>query len=609
MRRLWELPHHDGSESCVSNPYPELGETLSVFLQVPHGAGTDQACLRVVRDGEPLFVTAKPDRRDGGHTWFRADLTIHNPVTNYRWLLDGGRYDYRWLTAGGLSEHDVTDASDFKVTTHPPPPEWAADAVVYQVFCDRFAKAVDRPAPDWAIPQAWDDPVVGRGPETPYQLYGGDLDGVAAHLDHVAAVGADVVYLTPVFPAGSNHRYDAATFDRVDPLLCGDEALRRLAEAAHRRGMRVLADLTTNHSGNTHQWFSAARDDPASVEAEFFLFREHPDDYESWLGVPTLPKFDHRSPELRRRLYEGPDSVVARWLQAPFNLDGWRIDVANMTGRYAVTDLNHLVATTIRATMAQVRPDSLLIAEHCHDGSGDLMGSGWHGTMNYAGFTRPVWTWLAAPDSAELFLGLPVATPRLPGPHVVATVAAFAAAVPWRTTLHNFNLLGSHDTPRVRTVFRDPRHVAVGVGLLATLPGIPMLYAGDEIGLEGVNGEDGRRPFPWDRSRWDTATYDAVRALLGARRESVALRRGGLRWVAADDDVLVYLRQAPGEQVLVQAARGPHPAVRLPAAAFGGGGALAGLAGTADLGPGPDGALVLPDDGPAVRLWSVPQTS
>ena len=120
--------------------------------------------------------------------------------------------------------------------------------MVYQIFPDRFARsaaAADRPLPDWAIPCDWDTPVAVSRPETPYQFYGGDLDGIIERLDHIAGLGANTVYLTPVFPARSNHRYDAAAFDRVDPLLGGDEALRRLADAVRARGWRLIGDLTT----------------------------------------------------------------------------------------------------------------------------------------------------------------------------------------------------------------------------------------------------------------------------------------------------------------------------------------------------------------------------
>jgi alpha-glucosidase len=145
---------------------------------------------------------------------------------------------------------------------------------------------------------------------------------------------------------------------------------------------------------------------------------------------------------------------------------------------------------------------------------------------------------------------------RSPGAEVVATMTDFLAAIPWQARLTNMNLLSSHDTPRIRTVTGDPRLVEVGAVLLVTLPGIPTVFAGDEIGLEGTNGEDARRPFPWKRpERWDGATLRAYQSLIRLRRNTVALQRGGLRWVHVDDDAIAFLRETADERILVVASR------------------------------------------------------
>ncbi len=149
--------------------------------------------------------------------------------------------------------------------------------------------------------------------------------------------------------------------------------------------------------------------------------------------------------------------------------------------------------------------------------------------------------------------------------------------------------------------------VEVGAGLMVTLPGIPSLYAGDEIGLEGVNGEDGRRPFPWGSvADWDQQLLTAWRTLLGARSKLPALRTGGLRWVGVNADCIVFVRELPEQRVLVQATRGAAEKIRLPARHFGRGQALHGLLGSADLEPDGNNLLSLPNDGPAIRLWLVP---
>src|SRR5664279_3475628 len=251
---------------------------------------------------------------------------------------------------------------------------------MYQVFPDRFARSAaadTHPAPEWAIASQWDEPVDPVLPGRSQQFYGGDLDGITEHLDHLLSLGVTMLYLTPVFPARSNHRYDASSFVDVDELLGGREALIRLVGEAHARGLKVIGDLTTNHSGDAHEWFQAALGKPDAPEGDFYYFTndEHTE-YVGWLGTPTLPKFNWNSHELRRRFIEGDDSVVAHWLKAPYNFDGWRVDVANMTGRMGAEDLNEEVRQIIRRTMEDVNPDTVLLAESTNDAASDLQGDG-----------------------------------------------------------------------------------------------------------------------------------------------------------------------------------------------------------------------------------------
>lgn len=602
-------PHHDGSARYVSTRAPALGESVSVLLRVPAPAHPAEAVtavhVRTVRDGEQVFVPAVVDGVLDGETWWRADLVLWNPVTSYRWLVEGGPSGYHWVTAAGVSDRDVTDSQDFRLVADHAAPEWTEDAVVYQVYPDRFARsaaAAARPAPDWAVPSQWDDSVDAQ--QASQQLYGGDLDGVVERLDHVRGLGATCLYLTPVFPAGSSHRYDASTFDEVDPILGGDEALARLTQAAHADGIRVIGDITTNHCGVTHEWFRAASADPEAPERAYFHWRDD-GTAATWLGVPSLPVLNYTSSALRERMYRGPDSVIRRWLAPPYTLDGWRVDVANMTARYGPHDDNHEVAAEIRAAVVSERGDGYLVAEHCHDYTRDTPGAGWQGSMNYAGFTKPMWTWLRDSESAPSFLGSPVRVPSLGGGEVMATMREVAAHQPWSVLVGSLTLLGSHDTTRLATLVGGDRRLhEVGVGMLLTYPGIPMITYGDEVGMPGRFGEDGRRPMPWGRPEWDDELLRTYRRLVGIRRGSVALRRGGMRWAHAGPDCLVFLREAVGESALIHLSRAAHDPVTLPA------GLLPGIAaGTAVYGDnvslGEDD-VVLTGPGPQVSIWVWP---
>ena len=604
-------PHHDGSSLYVPEQAPEPGDTVPVFVRIPPGSAVDAVWARVPHDADPTYAEGKVDRTTPDGTWWRCDITLRNPLTKYRFLLSGPDGGYRWLTGTGTHGHDVPDTADFTLSTAPPPPEWASDATVYQIFPDRFARSAaadSRPVPPWARPTGWDEEVVFRGDGVAEQFFGGDLDGIIEHLDHVARVGANTIYLTPFFPAASNHRYNASSFDEVDPLLGGNEALGRLAQAVHGRGWRLLGDLTTNHSGDTHEWFRTALSDPAAPERGFYYF-DSPESngYHGFLGVMTLPKFRFDSAELRRRMIDGHESVTGRWLRGPYDLDGWRVDVAHMTGRHAADDFCAGVARTMRRTVAATGKDRLLIAEHPFDASADLSGDGWHGTMNYAGFTRPVWTWLHDPTSEIPDLDAPVRMPRLPAQAAMATMRAVTSGMPWRAAATSWSLLGSHDTARIRTVVGTAEATEVAAGLLFTMPGAPMVFAGDEVGQTGVLGEDARRPFPWhEPETWDRTTLDRYAALAALRRSHDALRHGGLRWIHAEDDVLAYLRESSQERLLVLAARGPHVGLRLPARLLGlPGEAQNEYGGAPPLRADADGVIDLPGDGPTFQVWQL----
>jgi alpha-glucosidase len=577
-------PHHDGSELYVLQRPEEIGGNAVLRVRTPSGAA-DSVLLRYTLDGEPRTVKAVVDEEAGGETWWRAELPVSSPSVRYRWLLAGGDTGYGWLNGRGVSPHEVPGSDDFALVVASPAPSWHGSSVVYEVYPDRFAASGARyEAPDWAVAREWDALPEGRGPNTSHEWFGGDLPGVEQRLDHVDALGANVLYFTPFFPAGSTHRYDAASFDRVDPLLGGDEALASLLRAAQARGMRVVGDLTMNHTGNLHDWFVRASEDTTSAERALYTFdpsEKH--GYASWLDVKSLPTLDWQSAELRTRM----EGVLRRWIDA--GLDGWRIDVANMVGRRRDVDVNHEVARWTRDVVA----DSLLIAEHGHDFRPDLDGRGWQGVMNYAGFLKPAWWWLRSDAHAEdVFSSAPA--PLYRGAEAVAVMRAWRAGVPWEGTINSWNLLDSHDTARFRTVTGSYERHVVGIGLQMTTPGVPMVFAGDEVGLEGEWGEDARRTIPWDRpDAWDTRLLREYRTLIALRRSNDALARGGIRYVHVSDDAIAYVRETRNERLLCLAARASHDPIAVSFAQ------LETLYG----GDAHDG--VLPADGPAFHVWRI----
>jgi alpha-glucosidase len=549
------LPHHDGSELYVSNEAPSIGDSVTLRVRVPHTYTFEKAFIRLYHDGEPRSFELKAGKKNDIEAWWSVKVVIENLSTLYRFVFVAeGKYD--WLNAAGLFDHDVHSNNDFQVVAVPAYPQWIKSSVFYQIFPDRFAKSGDkREIPDWAFPRDWNELPRGRSKYTGRELYGGDLKGVEQHLDHVSDLGVNGIYFTPFFPARSNHRYDASSFDEVDPVLGGNKAMFSLVAAARKRKIRLLGDLTSNHCGAGHPWLAKALKDKKSKERGYFYWdKSVKHGYIGWWDLASLPKLNFNSQALRNAMYSGKNSIVKKWLSPQYGMAGWRIDVGNMTGRLGADDLHDEVMHGIRKAMDEVKPDAWLVAENGDFVASDLNGLGWHGAMNYQGFMRPVWNWLNKNSTiGGGFQGLPFSMPKINGNQLVESMSAFNAAIPWRSLVASMVLLDSHDTARMRTVvLGDKASHLSAMAMMLTYPGVPSIFAGDEIGLEGAWGEDSRRTINWDdTSQWDLEFFTEIKKLVELRRSRDSLINGGLRWLAVEADYVAYLRESTKESLLV----------------------------------------------------------
>ena len=563
-------PHHDGSALYVLNQKPQLGDSVKLRVRIHDAIGKVAEVRAMFSESGELFPTpkAKVVKHDGRWTWYECAITMHNPYMNYRFSIKLESGEVFWLNTQGLHSLVQPDILNFRINTFASAPTWGAGSVMYQIFPDRFArseKANAHKTPKWANAAGWADEVIGQGPGTSEQFFGGDLWGVIEHLDHLKSLGVNLVYLTPFFPARSNHRYDASSFDHVDPLLGGDEALAALVAAAHKRGMKVMGDLTSNHSGIGHEWFKASYKKPAAKESSYYYFSEKNTKYESWFGVRSLPKFNWNSKELRKKFIQGSRSTVAKWLKAPFNLDGWRIDVANMTGRTRDEDMFLEVSKVIRNTMIETNPSTLLLGEYTGDAGYNMQGEGYAGAMTYSNFTKPVWRWFYNKSVKDvpgfmMWDGSFQAT----GSDLVTSYRQFSGAFPWHVRQHNMNALDTHDIPRFRS-FAIKDSQAVAAAMQFTFPGIPVIWAGDEFGLEGFNGEKSRTPIPWNNERkHDKSMLPVYQELAALRKSNPALVSGSMRFLHASAESVVFVRESAKQSVVVAITRNQTTPIALP---------------------------------------------
>jgi cyclomaltodextrinase len=454
----------------------------------------------------------------------------------------------------------------------PETPAWVRDAVFYEIFPDRFAASdrVTKPGPL----EAWASPPTNHG------FKGGDLLGIAEHLDHIAELGATALYLTPVFQSASNHRYHTYDYLKVDPLLGGDAALRELLDRAHDRGIRVILDGVFNHTGRGfwpfnhvletgagspyRHWFNVdqeALDQGRSLDAyPSGRHRWDPDTsteparsrygYDAWWGIPDLPKLNVAEPAVREYLWQ----VGEHWLR--FGIDGWRLDVP--------AEINDPPFwAEFRRRCRAVNPEVYLVGEIWHPAAEWVAGDPFDGLMNYP-LAKAILGFVGGGSLNDGLLQLHNEyrqVVRLDGPAFAGRLTELLSMYGPASNAAQLNVLGSHDTPRIHSLLEGDREALELAGLLqATFPGAPCIYYGDEIGLAGGMDPDSRRAFPWDRAAWDEEILGSTRAALALRHAEPALRGDDLTVLTAQYGSLVIERRTADSRLAVALNAGDHTA-------------------------------------------------
>ena len=463
-------------------------------------------------------------------------------------------------------------------------PTWFGEGMTYQIFPDRFCRS-RIPDPTGlvggrTVHQNWEDEPVYRPDEhgeiRNRDFFGGDFQGVISKLDELKELGVETLYFNPIFEAAENHRYGTADYDRIDPMLGCNEDFSRLCEEAHRRGMRVMLDGVFNHTGFVSRYFNGDGFYPDvgacqswdSPYRSWFQFIRWPDQYESWWGIYSLPAVNESDPSYRRFIFGDEDSVVRRWLRA--GADGWRLDVAD--------ELPDDFVSGIHAAARAEKPSAVVIGEVWEDGSTKvaygvrrkhILGGHCDGLMNYP-LRSAILSYFSGGKAEDFVSGMETIRENYPP-------FAFYSAM---------NSLGTHDTPRILTLLgaggerrdqsRDWRanfrlegdalrlakeRLRAAALLLFCFPGSPTVYYGDEAGMEGFEDPFNRRTYPWGHEDQELLAW--FKQLGALRKTHPALRRGTIRYVAAEGPLLAFARADDGEEILCVCNAGDGP-VTLP---------------------------------------------
>ena len=405
-------------------------------------------------------------------------------------------------------------------------PPWVTDAIFYQIFPERFGNGDPGNDPHGVHP--WGDV------PKPGNYFGGDLQGIIDHFDHLKNLGINALYLNPIFAAESNHKYNTSNYLTIDPAFGTNELFDTFLTLCHRNSIRVVLDGVFNHVGTAHFAFQdVKKHGSASPYASWFNVYSFPvndarhPNYECWWGYGSLPKLMVEQPDVKKYLFD----VTRYWTEK--GIDGWRLDVPN--------ELPHAFWKEWRALVRQINPDCYIVGELWQDASPWLQGDEFDATMNYR-FRQA---------SIDYFV------------HDTITTLGFARQLqeirdsyPMESNYAMQNLLGSHDTERYLTVCKGEEwRVALSVIFQMTYLGAPMIYYGDEIGMEGNKDPDCRRCMIWDTKKWNTTLFELSKKLIHIRTNSAALRRGDIEAiqdnVTLHDGVVLIQRRYQSETIII----------------------------------------------------------
>lgn len=604
----------DGTEAYVSPPEPEAGDELQLWFRTA-AHDVDEVYL----ENRELCIPMNKVISNNAFDFYEVKYKLEDKPFRYHFKIRSGNeicYYNKWG-----AESKLVDYYDFKIVPGFTAPDWAKGAVMYQIYTDRFCNG----DPDNDVQtgeyfyigeqvQHVDDWYRDPQPMDVREFYGGDIQGIIDKLDYLHGLGVEVVYCNPLFVSPSNHKYDTQDYDYIDPhvgkievdegrlldpgennnihadryrtrttrkenLEASNRLFIKLVEELHKRGMRIIIDGVFNHCGSFNKWLDreliyesadgyevGAFVSPKSPYRNYFLFHrtgenEWPGNgsYDGWWGHDTLPKLNY---EDSKELEEYVLGIAKKWVSPPYNVDGWRLDVAADLGRS--NEYNHEFWKKFRKAVKEANPHALILAEHYGDPSDWLQGDEWDSVMNYDAFMEPV-TWFLtgmekhSDEYRDDLLGN--------ADHFMNAMKHHMANMMTPSLQTAMNQLSNHDHSRFLTRTNHKvgrvgqlgsRAAEEGVSLAVmreaiimqmTWPGAPTLYYGDEAGLCGFTDPDNRRTYPWGKENRDLINF--YREMIQIHRKSLALRKGSIKMLKAEPDLLAHGRFWGNEQIVV----------------------------------------------------------
>lgn len=565
MEKWLESVYSDGSKYYVSCPIPSIGQDITIRIRLYKDAPVEHIFLRRINNGAEQLIKMERNTVKAGLAYYQCSLHVQEKLIHYQFYLVTKNTIY-YYTQKEITTYIPDHTYDFKILAGYQQPEWVKGSVFYQIFPERFyngnhgndvkdGEYTYNGNPTVQIKE-WNTPAPTYEEAFCMDFYGGDLEGIKEKIPYLKELGVSAIYLNPIFYAPSTHKYDCLDYFTVDPHFGGNEALAQLSEELHGQGMQLILDVSINHTGSAHKWFNkdgifynkgiGAYSSKDAKERAYYFINEDTGKYECWCGHESLPTLNYTSEELRDVIYRGEESLLKTYLKEPYNIDGWRFDVADVMCRKDEIQLHHEVWSEIRESIKLTNEKAYILAEDWGDCGDFLQGQEWDSPMNYFGCARPIRQFFGEPDLFNMRRPeLKEVNYKMTARDLSNRIREHLNKLPTVIQQVQFNLLDSHDISRLHNSIKFSWEKYRGaIIMLFTLPGATSIYYGDEAGIDGRVGDDNgfRFPMPWETGFEKGRFYSLYHTLAALKKDQDAFINGGFRILSDDGYVFSYAR-------------------------------------------------------------------
>lgn len=549
---------HDSQSMKFRSPFGAVEVGVKVNLSIEINRDVIVAVEIIKGDGTSKNIGMDKEYLDNGSYRYSAFINTadYTGLIEYFFIVGDGQekvyYGNNDERLGGVGKVYNHDPVPYQITVYEKNivPNWYKEGIIYQIFVDRFFNGnedgkVNYPKKNSFIYGTWDDSPMyikdNLGRIVRWDFYGGNLKGIIHKLDYLKELGISIIYLNPIFQAASCHKYDTGDYEIVDEMFGTNEEFKILCEKARERGIKIILDGVFSHTGADSKYFNrfcnyetnGACQSTDSPYYRWYRFIDYPQSYECWWGIDTQPNVDEMEPSYIDYIINGKNSIIQKWME--LGASGWRLDVAD--------ELPDEFISMIKEKMNEVCSDNILIGEVWEDASNKisyskrreyLYGKELDSVTNYP-----------LRDSLINFVKGYIKSDKFS-----KKVMSLFENYPIENFYGNMNIIGTHDTERILTIL-DKRIelLKIIVLLQMTLPGVPLVYYGDEAGLEGGKDPENRKAYPWGRE--NKKILDFYRKVIKIRNKENALKKGNLKFYSTDLDVCAFERCYENEKIIV----------------------------------------------------------